>query len=54
MLPDPRSSSSAKLSLDYIALYIIVAILSSSLTALPEASYSILGFMIILAFEAKI
>lgn len=49
----PISSSSMRLSLDCMALYIIVAIFKSSLTAYPEASYSFLGFRTILALLAK-
>lgn len=49
----PTSSYSIILSLDCIALNIMEAILSSSLTANPDASYSFLGFRTIRALLAK-
>jgi len=46
-------SSSIIASLDYIALYIMVAIFKSSFTEYPDASYSFLGLRVILALLAK-
>ena len=52
LLP-PISSSSISTSDDCIALYIIYAIFSNSLTAYPEASYNFFGFRTIRALLAK-
>ena len=49
----PLDSSSSRLSLLCMALYIIYAIFSNSFTAYPWASYSFLALRVILALEAK-